>query len=130
MVNDIDPPTILFSRDYRKATRQRNRVASGLGSEDESEVAPTYRKVAGNLVVSVREAGSSHGIGGEQVGVGFTDGVPAPGFGGIGKPHHGVFRVKRHDRVELVGGNRLAPSLVYSLRARGGCRCGGQGHGG
>src|SRR5436190_12057089 len=125
MVNDIDPLTILFSRDYRKATRQRNRVASGLGSEDESEVAPTYRKVAGNLVVSVGEAGSSHGIRGQQVGVGFADGLPALGFRGVGKPHHGVFRVKRHDRVEVVGGDRLAPSLVHSLRAGGGRRGGG-----
>src|SRR3982750_5027963 len=103
MVNDIGPLTILFSRDHRKATRQRNRVASGLGSEDESEVAPTYRKVAGNLVVSVGEAGSSHGIRGQQVGVGFADGLQALGFRGVRKPHHGVLGVERYNGVALVG---------------------------
>src|SRR5438552_18332990 len=98
MVNDIDPPTILFSRDHRKATRQRNRVASGLGSEDESEIAPTYRKVAGNLVVSVGEGGSSHGIRGQQVGVGFADGLTALGYRGVVKRHLVFMRAYRIDR--------------------------------
>ena len=117
VVNDINPRATLVLSNHREATGQGNRIAPALWRHGQSEVAPTDRKVAGSLVMSVGEGRASYGVGGQQRGVSFTDRLASLCFRRVGKPHYCVLGVNGHNGVEVVGGDRLAPCRVHGLRA-------------